>query len=80
MSTSTHDPPRAHDFVARQLFVDIIFSCAAAAGERDASGHRRAWKMEEEVKSSNDGETSYQAICTICTQARQLEQRDDAIR
>jgi hypothetical protein len=36
--------------------------------------------MEEEVKSSNDGETSYQAICTICTQASQREQRDDAIR
>ena len=37
----------------------------------------------EEVGSSNDGETSYQAICTICTickQASQREQRDDAIR
>jgi hypothetical protein len=37
----------------------------------------------EEVRSSNDGETSYQAICTICTickQASQREQRDDAIR
>jgi hypothetical protein len=80
MNTYTHDPPRAHDLhVARQLFVAIIFSRAAAAGERD----RRAWKMEEEVKSSNDGETSYQAICTICTictQASQREQRDDAIR
>jgi len=37
----------------------------------------------EEVRSSNDGETSYQAICTICTickQASQREQCDDAIR
>lgn len=37
----------------------------------------------EEVRSSNDGEPSYQAICTICTickQASQREQRDDAIR
>ena len=37
----------------------------------------------EEVRSSNDGETSYQAICTLCTickQASQREQRDDAIR
>jgi hypothetical protein len=46
------------------------------------TGDRRAWKMEE-VKSSNDGETSYQAICTICTicsQASQRERRDDTIR
>jgi hypothetical protein len=43
------------------------------------TGDSRAWKMEE-VKSSDDGETSYQAICTICSQASQRERRDDAIR